>query len=412
MPPCPHLFTSDNAPNGKVCRNILLVEFISERRAGGSFPVSPEWFPRVGCFRLSLSPGNSEVIVTKVSRFDTFEVEYVGSPSSFISDHSGKYYAVYSEAAALLQIWDIETGEMIRRIPKTEIPKMRYITEVLVIAKQGPDGPQQVVVAGGLTSAPPWAQGWGNAENTSLTDFAIYPIQAASPDWTACIEEFKKQQGESSCPPREAFFLADLFKVPRCPAGITSLDAPDTPGYLSEEIGLALWNMGAGNVHSFYSTITPDRPPIIAPDVPLAVEREFRMAIKGNPRYLPFAVGSRSGLSLTIDFTGRCEEFEGLREKLYRLCVRSFYPSATPRVMDLEWESHLRSSSDRRETRRIFFTNTNVMNRDPSPYLLIDENELGTAFLEAVQGRALELVLLLWDDKFHGELPLGGRVLN
>ena len=401
----------------KTCRDILLVEFTTEREGG-----IPGWLGSVDCFRLSLSPGSSEVIATKVSSFDTFEFNYGDHPTRTTGGHSGKYYAVYSGVMALLQIWDIETGKVIRRIPKAEFPKILRVVRVMVIAKQGPDGPQQVVVAGGngtKITRPPWAQadgGWDSVASSSVTDFAVFPIEAGSPGWTGCIEGHKKQQGRSRSPLREARFLANIFKVPRCPAGITSLDTPDTPGCLSEEVGLRYWDWGedTGNVYSFCRSITPDHHPIMAPDVPLAVEREFRMAVKekGNPCSPPATVGSRSGLSLTIDLIIRYEALRWEHRKLSRLCVRSFYPSTTPGVMDLEWESYLRSSNDR-EKLRVFCTNTNMMNRFSTRPLLIDEDELGIALLEEVK-EGVDLVLLLWDDRFHGELPpaLGGKVLS
>ena len=396
----------------KTCRDILLVEFTTEREGG-----IPGRLCSVDCFRLSLSPGNSGVIATKVSSFDTFEF-YDDHSVWTMGGHSGKYYAVYSEVMALLQIWDIETGKVIRRIYKAEFPKILRVVGVMVIAKQGPDGPQQVVVAGGdgeEDPRPPWGRisgDWGNVASSSVTDFAVFPIEAGSPGWTVSVEEHKKQQCRPRSPPREAHFVANLFRAPRCPAGITSLDTPDTPGCLSEEVGLRYWDWDEdmGNFYSFCRSITPDRPPIMAPDVPLAVEREFRMAVKWSPRSPPFAVGSRSGLSLTIDYTGRHENFDGHHQRLSRLCVRSFYPSTTPGVMDLEWESHLRSSNDRGVTRRLFCSITYMYNRYTTRPFLIDENELGTAFLEAVEG-GVELVLLLWDDRFHGELPRG-TVLN
>ena len=410
--PFAHLL-SDNASNGQVCRNMLLVEFTSEREGG-----SPEWLCSVDCFRISLSPGNSEVIATKVSSFDTFGFDYADFSRWMISDHSGKYYAVYSGAGGGLQVWNIETGKMVRRIPDVKFPKMLRVVNVLVIAKQGPDGPQQVVVSGNhgtQNCRTLWAQvpEWDSVADTTVADFMVFPIEAGSSKWTGGIEEHEKQQGRSWYPPREAPLLASSFKVPRCPAGVTSLDTPDTPGCSGEEIGLALWHWDSsdGNVYSSYPSITPDDPPAIAPDVPLAVEREFRIPVKGNPYFPPFTAGSGPGLSLTIDFTGRHEDFQGRRQKLYELCVRSFYPSNTPGVMDLEWETRLKSSSDKGKTRGLYSANTNILNRNTYLLSLIGENEIGTAFLEVVEG-GMDLVLALWGDGFPGKLPLGGKVLN
>ena len=409
MLPGPRLFThllpSDN---GKVCRNMLLVECASE-----VFEGSLERLCSVNCFRLSLSPGNSKVIATKVSSFDTLRFDYTNYSKWIISDHSGKYYAVYSGAEGALQIWDIGTGKLIRQIPNARFPKILKVVKVMVIAKQGPDGPQQVVVAGNdgrENWRPRRAQAldeWGY-----VTEFKVFPIDAGSSESTGCVEELEKQQGRSCSPPRGASLLASSFKVPRYPAGITTSDTPGAPGYLSEEIGLALWNVGAGNVYSFYSTVTPDHPPVLARDAPLAVEREFRMAAEheGDSGFYPFRVGSRSGLALTIDFSGYEERSWGRKRVLYQLSIRSFYPSATPGVMDLEWESCLKSPGDRGKTRGLFLVNTSIFNFT-HPTMLTDENGLGTAFLEVIRG-GTDLVLVLWEDGFHGELPLGGKVLN
>ena len=214
-------------PNGKVCRSILLVEFISEWRGGGCCPAGPEWFYSVSCFRLSLSPGNSKVIVTKVSRFNTSEVHYAVSSRPFISDHSGKYYAMCSKIAALLQIWDIKTGQMVREIPRAEFPKILRVMRVMVIAKQGPDGPQQVVVGGGNPPSQPWAQEWDYAADASVTDFAVFPIEAGSPGWTGSSRNVKSKVNRAAYlakPPSQWTFSRFPAVQPAYP-----LSTPPTP---------------------------------------------------------------------------------------------------------------------------------------------------------------------------------------
>jgi hypothetical protein len=113
-----------------------------------------------------------------------------------------------------------------------------------------------------------------------------------------------------------------------------------------------------------------------------------------------------------MDFTGRNENFEGTRLMLYQLCVRSFYPSAiTPGLLDLEWESCIKSSNDNTQTRQLYSANRNVFNFNMFPVMEIDENELGGAFLELRSG-GVDLVVVLWDEGFQGKLPLGGKVLS
>ena len=65
---------NDGGPVAKVmaCRNMLVVERISRPEN------SPGWFWGVDCFRVSLSPGNSKVIATKVSSFNTFRLNLTG----------------------------------------------------------------------------------------------------------------------------------------------------------------------------------------------------------------------------------------------------------------------------------------------------------------------------------------------
>ena len=404
----------------KVCRDILVVERISSRNG-------PQWLCATDCFRVSLSPGNSQVITTKVSSFETFGFISAILPELPISDHSGKYYAVYPRARtpsrAAVQIWDIETGEMVRRIPDAEFPEIPIVMNILVIAKRGPYGPQQVVITGndgsdwlrwGPDRHPPWAQ--ATTEWDYVEKFKVFPIEVGSLEWTGRIAHTEQQS--RSRPLTLEVPLASTFKVPRCPAGITSLDTPDTPGYLGEEIGLTLWhwNSEAGNVYSYHS-IVPDHPPASGPDAPLAVEREFRVAFTGTPCYSPFNVGFRSGLSLTMDvpslikYLGRSPILVGSPMIPYELRVRCFYPSATPGVMDLDWETRLKSSRDKRKTQKIYITNRKYMDFEKFLHMaVIDGSELATAFLGLGSG-VMELVLVLWE-KLHGELPLGSTVLD
>ena len=391
---------------------MLLVERSSHRVAR-----SPEWLSGVDCFRLSLLPGNSEVIATKVSSFDTFGFDYADFSKKTISDHSGKYYAAYSSAGVspsgcAVQVWDIESGKIVRRIPAQGFPGILDVTNVLVIAKQGPDGPQQVVVAGNEGTQNPrpcWIRvpgEWGY-----VTEFKVFPIEAGSSEWTGCIAKHENQRGIPWSPTLELSPLASAFKVPRCPAGLNFPDTPNTPGYLGEEMGLTLWNSGTGNACSFYHRIVPDHLPVIAPGVPIAVERELRMPFGGASRLSPFTVGPRSGLSLNMDFTGRREYIEGRPLIQYQLCIRSFYPSATPGVMNLEWETCLKSSKDARSTRMLYSLNRNVDNFNTFPLIVVNEDEPATAFLEWNSG-GMDLVIILWGEGFKGELPLGGKVLN
>ena len=367
---------------------------------------------------MSLSPGNSEVIATKVSDFDTFLLNSETRPKQAMSDHSGKYYAAYCKAKGALQIWDIETGEMVRRIPNAEFPKIVGVTSVLVVAKQGPNGPQQVVVTGidVANDHPFWSE--APSEWDYGTDFKVFPIEAGSPEWTGRIVKPDRQL-DSCWFPLDSFHLVSSLKVPRCPVGITSLDAPDAPGYLSEEIDLALWYWDPedGNVHSSYRSVIPDRPPTSAPDAPdapLAIECEFRATFRRDPCCSPFNAGFRSGVSLTLETTGK-KNYDRRRLLPYQLCVRGFRPSDTPGVMDLDWETRLKSSQDKRQTREILSVKREDMHTGKSPEFpimtVIDEGEFATAFLDLGPGVA-ELVLVLWDDWFHGELPLWGKVLN
>ena len=304
---------------------------------------------------------------------------------------------------------------MVRRIPDTEFPTIRNVTNVLVIARKGPDGPQQVVVAGNDRSDwkenrhPDWDQ--TTLEWDYMVNFKVFPIEAGSPEWSRSIAH-KEQRGSwrltGGTPP-----LASLFKVPRCPAGINSLDTPDTPGYLGEEIGLTLWNWNwdASGFYSSYHIIIPDYAPASAPDAPLAIEREFRTTFRGTPCYSPFSVGFRSGISLTMDFTSQREQYEGGQLMPYQLRVRCFYPSSTPGVMGLDWEKTLKSSKSGRKTREILSVNKDSPGYDDFPLMVVDEGELSTAFLDLSLEKA-NLVLLVWGEGFHGQLPLGGKVLN
>ena len=404
-------FSGRTVKKVKVCRNMLVIERISDTSR-------PGWVCIVDCFRVSLSPGNSEVIATKVSSFDTFRFDYSNPPGWTISDHSGKYYATHCSVSnpGALQIWDIERGEMVRRIPNAEFSNIRNVTNVLVIARKGPGGPQQVVVVGngqrewGHDCHPCWTQ--VTPEWDRMSDFKVFPIDVGSPEWAGCVE--KKVQPGISQPLTLETPLVCSFKVPRCPAGITSLDTPGAPGYLGEEMGLTLWhwNSDAGDVYSSYHSIIPDHPPTSASDARLVVEREFRIAFRGTPCCSPFNAGFRSGLSITMDALGEKTVFEGIRVISYKIRVRGFYPSATPGVMDLDWETHLKSSEDRRERREILSVNREFLDLSICPLMVvIDESELATIFLDMSEG-VTELVLLLWDDGFHWELPSGGEVLN
>ena len=392
-----------------VCRNMLAVE-----RVCGKVWGSPRWVCSADCFRVSLSPDNSKVIATEVSSFATFGSEYADFSHETISDHSGKYYAAYSLAPhseEVLKIWDMETGEMIKQIPVLEFPRARNVSHVLVIAKQGPDGPQQVLVAGNdwkrshrsrRTQA---AVEWDGVEN-----FKVFPIDAESPEWTGYIAHNEPQDGLWPFNLRAP--QASSFKVLHRPSGINSLDTPDAPGYLGEDIGLALWHWdpGARNAYSSYHKIVPAHPPTSTPNAPLAIRPELRMASR-ETLCSPFNLGFHSELSLFMDVTPRPKYSMGKQVMLYKFRVRGFRPSATSGITEIDWETRLMSSQDRTKSREILFVGKDVMGFSIYPLMVTDEGELATAFLDMSSGE-MELVLLLWDDGFHGELPLGGRVFN
>lgn len=79
--------------------------------------------------------------------------------------------------------------------------------------------------------------------------------------------------------------------------------------------------------------------------------------------------------------------------------------------MDLDWETRLKSSRDKRKTQKIYITNRKYMDFEKFLHMaVIDGSELATAFLGLGSG-VMELVLVLWE-KLHGELPLGSTVLD
>jgi hypothetical protein len=189
-------------------------------------------------------------------------------------DHSGKYYAAYFEwhlhdnsiVPEEVRIWDITTGKMIRHIPSLFFPESpgARLEDVMVVAKRDPNEPQQVVIAGSNA----WSSD-GSGPNrgrlgrwSSSTELRAFPIEDGPSGWGGYVRQ-------------DGMCYTSIFKVPRSPNGITSVDDPTAPEYMD-----------------------------------------------------------------------RSEEIGGLRLMFNHLCLRGFYPSATPGVMDLEWQTYLKSPND------------------------------------------------------------------
>ena len=114
----------------------------------------------VDCFRVSLSPGNFKVIATKVSNFTTLGSHTPTSHARRLAATLRNTMRRTLRLPALRGAADMghRIGETVRRIPAPEFPKILNVASVLVTAKQGPDGPQQVVVIGAQNSRPSWTQ--------------------------------------------------------------------------------------------------------------------------------------------------------------------------------------------------------------------------------------------------------------
>ncbi|PWW73281.1 hypothetical protein C7212DRAFT_359450 [Tuber magnatum] len=396
----------------KVCRDVLAVERAEERVTN---PGRSDWTAVVNFFRLSLE-GEDLVVATHVSTINTFEFIHIDYSHQIASDHSGKYYAAYSRAGAsrgggMLCVWDIETGEMVRRVPAASLAGIVMITDVVVAAKRGSEGQQHVVVAGN-DKCNNNANRWGRfpGEWGFLTSFKAFPINVDSreAEWDGFVGRTK------AAAPRESNILAATFKVPRFPHVISPADAPDTPGYESEDVGLALWELEdrSGQATSYYHKLSPETDPKLTIDAPLTADLEYRLPERAPASGFsaPFAVKSRAGLSFTMDFTGRNEDFEGTRLMLYQLRIQGFYPSDIPRVMERDWESCLKiGGGGAGRTREFYSANRNVSHTTMLPAMKVVEDEMAIAFLELTQD-GMELVVAIWDEPYEGKI-LGGTVL-
>ena len=376
---------------------------LAERKAPAA---GTHWEYFVDCFRLSLPAGSSGVSA-KVTYSFSFEAYH----HTMISDLSGKYYAAYFRKSladltldpGAIHIWDIETGKAIRRITGPffhESPGV-IITDIMVVAKQGPHGPQQVMIsgsdhlnidgsdsqsheAGNLTIKPPdrWLREW-----CSRTELKVFPIGDGPPGWDGYVKQVRR------CRP-------SIFKLPRSPAGIAVADDPATLEYESEKIGLAFWGMdrsGSGIAISSYHYLTPDEH-AGASRVPLTADGECRIYCKTSEGEdpPPFVVQRRSGLSFTLDYTPR-ESCVPLRPHGYKyLTLHSFHPSTTPGLLELEWKAYIRSWDNSGSIQAYY----NGFRERPPPFQDICGDEFATAFVQYREGR-LYVVLAVWDEPFQ-----------
>ncbi|CUS10539.1 unnamed protein product [Tuber aestivum] len=391
----------------KVCRDVLAVERSEERVTN---PGRSNWVAIVNFFRLSLE-GEDAIAATHISTINTFEFTYIDYSHQITSDHSGKYYAAYSRAEAsrsggMLCVWDIETGGMVRRVPAASLAGIVMITDVVVAAKHGSRGQQHVVVAGN-DKRNNNANRWGRfpGEWGYLSSFKAFPIEDGSKEaeWSGFVGRTK------AAAPRESNILAATFKIPRFPHAISPADASDTPGYESEDVGLALWELRdrSGQATSYYHKLSPSTHPKSTPDASLTADLEYRLperAPASDPP-APFAIKGRAGLSFTMDFTGRNEDFEGTRLMLYQLRIQCFYPSDIPGVMERDWESCLKTGGAAGRTRGFYSANRNVSYTNMLPAMEVVEDEMAIAFLELTQD-GMDLVVAIWDE------PYGGKVLD
>jgi hypothetical protein len=382
---------------------MLVVERIALTR---TLPLHPRANRRcfVNCFKLSLPAGSSEVAAT-----ETYSFNYEGHHRSreIVSDHSGKYYAAYFWSRPLhsnsgepdaIQIWDIVKGEMIRRISGPFFPESPRVTfkDVMVVAKHDPNGPQQVVIAGRNRSRRDDSQsfhGW-LGRWSSHTELRVFPIEEGSFEWGGYVMQ------DPAC-------LASAFKVSRSPTGITSVDDPTAPEYESERIGLAFWQPDPRSELgiSSYHNLIPDQL-ASAPRVPLTADGECRIGGKESSLPLsPFVVQGRSGLSFTMDRTSCSKRIRGMHMNLNHLCLRGFYPSTTPGIMDLEWETYLKSPNSSKQIRQLCSegpprSSFRITTKD------FCGDEYASAFLESREGDVY-VVLVVWDEPFHGEVMNG-----
>jgi len=299
---------------------------------------------------------------------------------------------------------------MVRRLPAASLTGIVMITDVVVVAKHGSEGQQHVVVAGNEKRNNN-ANRWGRfpGEWGYLSSFKVFPIEddSTEAEWNGFVRRTK------AAAPRESDILATTFKVPRFPHVISSVDAPDTPGYESEDVGLALWELEdrSGRATSYYHKLSPETHPKPTADASLTADLEYRLPEKASSSSLPapFTVKGRAGLSFTIDFTGRNEDFEGTRLMVYQLRIQGFYPSDIPGVMERDWESCLKIGGAAGRTRGFYSANRNVSYTNMLPAVKVVEDEMAIAFLKLAQDGA-DLVVAIWDEPYEGKV-LGGAVL-
>ncbi|RPA90554.1 hypothetical protein L873DRAFT_1820867 [Choiromyces venosus 120613-1] len=395
----------------KVCRDVLAVERAEERATN---PGRSNWVAVVNFFRLSLE-GEDTITATDISTINTFEYSYIDYSHQVASDHSGKYYAAYSRAEAtrsggMLCIWDIETSEMVRRVPSASLAGIVMITDVVVVAKHGLEGQQHVVVAGN-DKRNNNANRWGRfpGEWGYLSNFKVFPIEDDSKEaeWNGFVGRTK------AAAPRESNILASTFKVPRFPHTISPIDAFDTPGYESEDVGLALWELedGTGQAASYYHQLSPGTHPKLTTDASLTADLEYRLleGVSASGLPTPFTVKGRAGLSFTMDFTGRNGDFEGTRLMLYQLRIQGFYPSDMPGVMERDWESCLKIGDAAGKPRGFYSANRNVSYTNMFPAMKVIEDEMAVAFLELTRD-GMSIVVANWDEPYEGRV-LNGTVL-
>jgi hypothetical protein len=123
------------------------------------------------------------VVATEVSGTSKikFAVDYPRRRTT--SNHSGKYYAAAYDNPRLpgqiLQIWDIATGNTVQKISGPLLPDNpnAETTDIMVVAKQGPGGAQQVVIAGRVTSS---NRNRGSLFGGQVSALRVVPIDSRS----------------------------------------------------------------------------------------------------------------------------------------------------------------------------------------------------------------------------------------
>jgi hypothetical protein len=362
------------------------------------------------------------VIATKISTFETFEFTYIDYSHQVISDHSGKYYAAYARTdswrvGGVVQVWNIATGESVLRIAAPSLPEISNVVNLVVTAKQGPSGPQKIVLVGNdqrKNHPTRWGKfpgEWGYLSHYRV--FNIDGVDREAQEWSGFFGRNTSDQGPLKLMMGNS--LARAFKVPRSPPGIIVTDDPNVAGYESEEVGLTRWRVeshggrGTSYYHSIIGASSSAPPP---GDKPLPAHHECYMY--GRTATDPaITVNPRSGLSMAIEFTGRNEDFDDTRLMLYHLCLRSFYPSSDPsgKVLRLDSQSTLKSTTDHMQDRSLYNTNRNVSYFNMTPMMELEGTEFASAFLE-LGDHGVDLVIAVWGEEFEdGKLVFGQRNL-